>query len=342
MTIPYYDKRGLLSLPNELLINILAPFSTQLLIPLAIVSHRFHNVVLRIVHTRLLLAASLKEHKLILECYHPSSKSTEPYLFCDYLGTPGLSDEKEGEGWAYDSSSSVGQIGRLGGLYSRFRPIRPEAEQRIFRPHPTGDVPGHPGTSTTYPSQNSLPFDEPESLVTHPINLDPHELFSQLCVVTNLVQLGPRRGVFYGFANVAEGVLRIWREWLASRAKADETRARKSANAPLDDLERSVEQSNPKSLLGSINAEDESRTLWIDSRRNVGIRVLVKERKWRREVPILLHRDEDPAVSYELEYEELQVRTNHLLLAVERMLLEHENASGKAMIFGSFVSRSVD
>lgn len=260
-------------------------------------------MVLRIVHTRLLLAASLKEHKLILECYHPSSKNTEPYLFCDYLGTPGLSGEKESEGAVESSNSNVGRLGKLGDLYSRFRPIRPEAEQRVFLPHPAGSVPGHLGTSTTYSCQTESPFDEPEALVSHSVNLDSHELFSQLCVVINLVQLGPRRGVFYSFSNVCEGVVRIWREWLATRAKADSIMVESSANVAFDDHEKSTKQRKSGSLIRVDDDEAEAHTLWVDSRKNVGICVRIKERRWRRDAPILFHRNDDPALSYVMEYE---------------------------------------
>ena len=37
---------------------------------------------------------------------------------------------------------------------------------------------------------------------------------------------------------------------------------------------------------------------------------------------------------------ELLIRTNHLLLAVERTFSEQDNVSGKAMIFGSFPVRA--
>ncbi|MCJ1245005.1 hypothetical protein MMC30_002206 [Trapelia coarctata] len=325
---------GILSLPNELLIYILSPFSTKLLLPLAIVSRRFHDVVLRILHHRLLLAASLRDRKLILECYHPSSKNTEPYLFCDYLGTPGLSSEIEGEGDAYDETNGMGRLGRLGGLYSRFRPIRPEMEQRVFRSHPAGDVPGHPGSSTIFPSGPSPTEQEPEGLVSHSVHLDSHELFSQLCVVTNLVQLGPRRGVFYSFVNVADGVVRIFRNWLTSRA--GETPG-KASLASSENFEENGGKgfSEPESDIHDTHTE--ARMLWVDSRQNVGIRVRIKEMKWARDMPILLHQNEDPAVTYSMEYEELLIRTNHLLLAVERTIAEQSNVSGKAMIFGSFV-----
>jgi len=248
----------------------------------------------------------LTDRKLILECYHPSSKNTEPYLFCDYLGTPGLSSAIEGEGDAYNETNGIGLLGRLSGLYSRFRPIRPEMEQRVFRSHPAGDVPGYPGFSTVFPSEPSPTTQEPEGLVSHSVHLDSHELFSQLCVVTNLVQLGPRRGVFYSFVNVADGVVRIFRDWLASRA--DETTG-KTSDPSSEDFEANSKIGFPKPDIGIHETHAEARMLWVDSRKNVGIRVRIKERKWRRDMPILLHQNEDPAVTYSMDYEGMSKHT---------------------------------
>lgn len=90
--------------------------------PLTTVSHRFHALILRILHYRLLLSASLKEYKLILECFHPTSKLIEPHVFCKYLGTDGLSNKYEGEGSLYENVETAQQLGRLSTLYSRFRP----------------------------------------------------------------------------------------------------------------------------------------------------------------------------------------------------------------------------
>jgi hypothetical protein len=102
-------------------------FSTKWLLSLAPVSHRFHELVLRIVYHRLTIAAPLVDRKLILECYHPTRKNTDPYLFCDYLDTPGLYDERRGEGCAYGEAGTVDRLGKLCSLYSIFRPVRRDA-----------------------------------------------------------------------------------------------------------------------------------------------------------------------------------------------------------------------
>ncbi|TKA57845.1 hypothetical protein B0A49_10607, partial [Cryomyces minteri] len=67
------------------------------------------------------------------------------------------------------------------------------------------------------------------------------------------------------------------------------------------------------------------------------IKFRVKERRWRRDNPILFQSDDEVAVSYSIEYEELLIRTTHLLLKVEKSLLQEHNHSGKAVVFGSFL-----
>jgi hypothetical protein len=270
--------------------TILQPFSTHELLPFTRVSYRFHDLVLRILHQRLLVAAALERHKLILECYHPASKNTEPYLFCDYLDTPGLSSNSVGEGDVYNNVSSIGRLGKFANLYSRFRPIRPEVEGRIFRQHPARDPPGRPGaaalTASWYANQPSSSREPMEDLVSHTVALDSSELFSQLCVVTNLVQLGPRRGVFDSFVNVSDGIIRIWRHWLAERHEENK-------NKP----------GFPRDILTSAELKKDSRTLWLNNGEDIGIRVRIKEKSWRKDTPILIGRDEDPAISYSMEYE---------------------------------------
>ncbi|KAI9877453.1 MAG: hypothetical protein M1830_003875 [Pleopsidium flavum] len=325
---------GLYSLPNELFIHILTPLPTRSLLPLTAVSHRFHNLILRVLHYRLLLAASLKDHKLILECYHPSSKFSEPYLGCEYLGSDGLSDSREGEGSFYDDVEITGRLGKLSGLYSHFRPFRMEVGEKPPRRHPAGDVPGHPGTSTAYASPDSSNSSTFQDSVCQTVTLESHELFSQLCGCVNIVKVGPRRGLFLSCVNVAEGVMRIWREWLAERAHS-------TLSPSLSDMaELALAKVHPASPSNGTGRDDgEERMLWIDSGRNVGMKVTVRERRWRRDQPIMFRRDEDVAVSYAIDFEELFVRTTHLLLAVEQSLIEQANHSGKAMIFGSFAGR---
>ena len=220
----------------------------------------------------MLSAAALKDRKLILECYHPSAQYTEPYLYCDYLGTPGLSDDVEGQGAIYEIADRPDNGGTLRKLYSHFRPTRKDPGPKVILSHPAGDI---PGSRTSEGAESSRRIRQAE-VVSQNVNLEAHELFSQLCFTAGLVQMGPRRGVFLSNVDIIEKkFFRIWRQWLAEKAK-------------------SADDASP------TNCDD---LVWVDSNHVSGLKVKVKERKWRRDTPVLLQRDEDVAVSYSLELE---------------------------------------
>lgn len=255
---------------------------TQLLLQTRSVCHRFQNLIARIIHGRLLRAASLTDRKLILECYHPSAQYTEPYLYCDYLGTPGL-DGIEGQGPIYENpDDQAAKEGTLGKLYSHFRPTRKDPEAKIYRSHPAGDVPG----SRTSEVANRIREPYETNNVTQTVSLEAHELFMQLRFLVAVVQTGPRRGFFLSVENIIDKTQRIFRNWLAEKADAtEEHKIGASGTVP--------------SKLGSKADE----MLWVDHNKIVGLRVRVEERKGRKDVPILLHKDEDQAISYSLELE---------------------------------------
>lgn len=98
--------------------------------------------------------------------------------------------------------------------------------------------------------------------------------------------------------NVAEGVMRIWREWLGKMAE----------NAPSSSLKdsgtRTVTEGGRDTAWNGIDGKiGEEQMLWIDGRKNVGIKVTIQERRWRRDQPILIRRDEEVIVSYTIEFE---------------------------------------
>ncbi|KAF7945025.1 hypothetical protein EAE96_009808 [Botrytis aclada] len=285
---------GIASIPNELLINVLSLFSTRRLLPLACICHRFHDLIIRIIHHRLIAAASLKNHKLILECFHPSTKLITPYALCSYLGTDGLSDDVIGEGDIYKDVNNTGRLGKMAGLYSRFRPLQSE---EIIR-HLAGSA-----------RPTFLPESE-DGLVSQIVELESHELFSQLCTITNIVKVGPKRGLFLSCVNIGEGVIRVFRDWLSDRAEANERH--------IDSPE-----------------ECEKRLLWTDTEKHVGLKFKVST--WEEvPAPILLHRDEEAPVFYKLQYEELVLRTTQLLLHVEESLTREVGHSSKAIVIGSW------
>ncbi|CAN8101831.1 unnamed protein product [Discula destructiva] len=254
------------NLPSEILIQVLSPLSTLQLLPIARISRRFRDLTLRMIHTRLTEAARLSDHELILECYHPSVKISTPYLHCDYLGTDGLERYSEDEGKQL-------ALGQMHALYSRFRPVVQEENRRGRARHPAASG-----------SAKAVEDDRTASVSVH---LDDGEMFSQLCAVTNLVKLGPRRGLFLSHVNVNDGVVRVFRRWLAANA-------------------------------AGVGEDAEDPILWTDRHQNVGIRFRVQEESTDARRPTLWTDDDDPPVSYNLVYEELLVRTSTLLLEVEK------------------------
>ncbi|KAK0114291.1 hypothetical protein ONS95_013786 [Cadophora gregata] len=91
------------TLPNEILMNIFCLFPTTSLLPLTLTSHRIHDVILRIVHNRMLAAASIPGHQVILDVVGLQERCT---------------------------------LGQLRGLYSHFRPIQPEGDRKVWAVHP--------------------------------------------------------------------------------------------------------------------------------------------------------------------------------------------------------------
>ncbi len=287
---------------SQILIQILTPFPTRTLLPLAPTSPRFSSLILRILHYRLLLAASLPSYKLILEAYHPTRKYSEPYLFCTYLGTPGLSPTHEGEGSLYEKTPEGKRYARLFQLYSRFRPERPGVEGSMpKRPYPAGGSGSQTDSGSSSQPVYANDGDGGDAKVEHVINLDSHELFSQFCTIANLVRVGPRRGVFLSVVNVEEKVMRVWREWLEAQAR--ETRE-----------EEKCRKTQREQVAGSLDNTQEQRTeqerdipsspsiIWTDHKRNVGLLVTIKDRKWRtRDAPILISAEEEQPVSYSIE-----------------------------------------
>lgn len=149
----------------------------------------------------------------------------------------------------------------MAGLYSRFRPL--QSEERIRR--------------LAGSARPTLLPESEDGLVSQIVELESHELFSQLCTITNIVKVGPKRGLFLSCVNIGEGVIRVFRDWLSDRVEANE---------------RHID--SPK--------ECEKQLLWTDTEKHVGLKFKVS--KWEEApAPILLHRDEEAPVFYKLQYE---------------------------------------
>jgi hypothetical protein len=177
----------------------------------------------------------------------------------------------------------------LSGIYSHFRPVGPDEERRPRRQrHPAGDIPGYPNVSNMFPSASSSnEADTPSQIVS----LESHELFSQLCAIANLVKSVPNVGFLLSCITIGEGVIRIWRDWLAERAVLPQSKGKSSLGT-----------SSRSAASKSDSFEDREQILWLDNGCNVGIRLLVIERE-DLGTPILMRLDEDAAVAYSIEYE---------------------------------------
>ncbi|PGH27951.1 hypothetical protein AJ80_00205 [Polytolypa hystricis UAMH7299] len=350
----------LYSLPNEILVSILSPLSTRALLPIILVSHRLYALISRILHYRLSSTAPLHDYKLILECYHPSCKATEPYLFCNYLGTDGLEEEEGGKHAAdglssvYENCAPTARLGRLEGLYSRFRPrpVEWDAKMRVRSSAPPVGAPmvagGGGGGGAAGPT-NGATAAEPfanrwtsngngNGLVSHSIILDGYEHFSQLCTMAHLV----RKNAFPTRADLADGIVRLWRQWLAERARWDTDEKKKNkeeegrrnggvAGRDMQKADKSDVRARPK-----IPVQDDPSILWVDGLKTIGLKLRVEERTAQEQIPVLMHRDENITVNYEVEFEELVIRTTKLLFAVEKSREEEDYDHSKAVIFGTF------
>ncbi|KAF4556407.1 Hypothetical protein D9617_1g082840 [Elsinoe fawcettii] len=291
------------SLPFELLSLILSHLPTPCLATLTTTSRHLHHASLAQLHLRLLQATSLDNHTLILECYHPSAKLVASHLFCSPLGTPGLSNTL-----SYPPGQEVGRLKELCNLYTRFLPQRKEPDTKLVRRHPAGDVPG----SRTHPSSREAVDKGNGILVAETVSLDAGELFSQLCCVTNLVKMAPgARRLITSIVEVSDGMIRVWRDWLGKR-------------------------DGVKGSPGAVDGDE--GILWVNNAgKSIGIRFRVRERSFRRDRPVLFASEDEVAVSYYIEFEELLISTKYLLDKIERSWAQqgHEG-NGRAIIFGSF------
>lgn len=240
------------------------PFPSCDLVPLASVNRRFHSVVSRILHRRMLEAASLPDNDLILECYHPSAKISTPYLACRHLGVIDPAGSITAE-----QAHTLPELGRL---YSSFHPVIAEENRRRRRPRPQQPLPG----LLVMPESTSS--DQDDDTATEDVYLDEGERFSQLCAVTNLVKQGPKRGLFISHVNIGDSVVRLFRHWLGNMAG--------------------------EMVRGENNEHfsDDDKIIWVDTSKDVGLRFQVISGPAER-MPLISGPGDEPPVSYKLVYE---------------------------------------
>ncbi|KAM0718413.1 hypothetical protein Q7P37_005483 [Cladosporium fusiforme] len=316
MTNPKDTSEGIFALPNEILLNVFSLLPTPELLPVTPTCRHFHSLILRLIHHRLQIADGLDGHVLYLECHHPSERLTAPPLFCSSLGTDGLDSFLSD---VNDKSRYVGQIKKLGSMYSRFRPERNEPEFKVTRRHPAGDVPGSRTWQDTTVRPAVLDVD---NIVRDTITVDAHELFSQLITVAYLGRREGTRGLLCSLQEVGEGTIRVWRDWLSrnceSRTFSDQStvvihHGGSSSEGPEKGKGRA------DSVIDTCDPTNDPQVLWINTRgEDVGVKLKVKRKKQQAaNTPLLYSSDIELSVSYAIEFEEVYVRTSHLLLKLE-------------------------
>jgi hypothetical protein len=264
--------------------------------------------VLRILHYRLLLNTPLKEYKLLLECFHPSSKLTEPHVFCKYLGTDGLSERHDGTGSLYENVDTAHQLGRVTALYSRFRPLvaNEEEEEDAERIGSHFDLTGRmllfSGVGFVRADKNGGKGNKDDEVIRE-VTLDGHEDFSQLCVVANLVQVRPGTSLLLSAFTIEDGFVRLWRDWLHHQSRK---------------LKKASEIAREESHEEIQIPPDSDDILWADVGKTVGLKLRVRPKSWNPSFPVLIHqddRDDDAWVGYEVILEgELTYRVGGIML----------------------------
>ncbi|KAK3398333.1 hypothetical protein B0T20DRAFT_205773 [Sordaria brevicollis] len=326
------------SLPNEILNDILDLLPTRALLPLVRVNSHFYSVALHILHQRLLQAAALPEHRLILECYHPSAKLSTPYLYCDYLRTDKLGAGPNGDDEAHGPEPEPTLAG-LKSLYSHFRPVVQEENRRPRLRYPRRSQQQQQQEANNGEASAEIKEHKP----SEEIFLDEGELFSQLCCTTNLVKVGPKPGFFLSNVNVSDGVMRIWRSWLSDQTKTPTSTAPSSASSSTTELHGKPIEETPEERAARLQKAKAARAvLWADSERNVGVRFRVVQkptddyinnRHYRREQPLLVPADEaydedEQPVAYQLEFDEVLVRSSRLLFMMQKSEEVSEGVGG--------------
>lgn len=173
--------------------------------------------------------------------------------------------------------------------------------------------------------------------VIREVTLDGYEDFSQLCVVTNLVQVKPGTLLLLSASTIEDGFVRLWRDWLRDQSG-------KMKRTTETDWEEDSEKAR-------MSSDDD--ILWVDTNKTVGLKMRVRPKAWDPSFPVLVHqdaRDDDSWVGYEVILQgqslllwrgslvdliELHIRSTRLLLAVEQSKEEQKIHQTNAMVIGA-------
>ncbi|KAL1386190.1 F-box domain-containing protein [Phyllosticta capitalensis] len=280
------DAPALSCLPSELLLQIFDYLATKELLRLTTVSHRVHDIIIRIIRARLDFATHLYDHgySLDLSSSDPVHLYMEPAMDC----IPQETEDLEISDFATERQLPVDHLGQLKSRYSRFRLHRRDFESYRKRARP-GDIPGsrtHPSTAEPGFTGGGRPG---QGLAHQRWTVD--GIFFQLCVSLCVANKRTRfKSMFY------REIVRVSEEWL---------------NASTSMLNPQVEQS-PRTHLGKSESGigQNGSILWCSGNKHLGLRLRVRP-----------HRLTEEEKSFDVDYEEVLVRTSHLLLTFESSLV---------------------
>ena len=199
-----------------------------------------------------------------------------------------------------DEKQYIGQVKRFGDLFTRFRPASNEPELKVKQRHPAGDVPG----SRTWSDTTIRPKDHDNNVVRDTVNVDAHELFSQLTTVAYLGRRETTRGLLCSLQEVAEGTIRVWRDWLSRHCESRSFTDNSTVVIHHDSESVDQQKARADSVISTSPTKD-SQVLWINTRgEDVGIKFKVKRQQQRAtNLPLMYSSDIELAVSYVIEFE---------------------------------------
>ena len=197
----------------------------------------------------------------------------------------------------------VGIIKQMGQLRSRFRPVTKEPDWLSMpRPHPAGDI---PGSRTYVPAEAAAAkLADAGNAVSRTVHIDAGCLFSQLETLAFLGRRETTLGIMCNIVEVCRGTIRVWREWLSKQCERKQWADGEQIAIIHEDSDGN-RTTRSNSITTMTNPHKDPSILWLNTgREDFGIKFRVKEKKWRRDQPILAHVDEiELPVSYEVELE---------------------------------------
>lgn len=252
----------------------------------------FHSLVVRILHTRLQLAACLDNQTLYLQCGPAAADWKAEKVLCEALGTDGMQELNDK---IQDSAKCAGIVKTMGELYTRFRSVTKDRyRSSLPRLHPAGNIHG----SRTYVASEAAreKLADASNAVTRTVGIDGQCLFSQL---ETLIFLGRRSelGILCGAQTICEGTVRVWRDWLSKKCETK----RWTDGEPIAIIYEAKDGSR-KTRADSITDVppplEDSSILWLNTEgQNVGIKFRVKGQNWAYEGPIRFVSNVDLPVS---------------------------------------------